>query len=105
MNTLEVLKAARERIAVPERWTQGRAAVDAAGESCYAASPMARAWCLLGAIYWVAPDDSECRVECVRHLSAGNIEDGALVAFNDSHKHSEVLALFDKAIARLESEQ
>jgi hypothetical protein len=46
----EVLVSARERIASPDRWTQGFYAVNALDERVKPRDPSACCWCLLGAL-------------------------------------------------------
>lgn len=48
--TPEALKAARERISDPERWTQGEYAKNTQGEACNANSSEACQWCAAGAV-------------------------------------------------------
>lgn len=49
MNTLEQLLAMDALLDSPEKWTQGCAARDAAGNPVSATSSEARCWCLIGA--------------------------------------------------------
>ena len=96
--TLEILREARELISVPERWTTGASARTLDGCELYSgAHEAAVCWCAIGAI---------------RHSVGkyGNIIDilgeldPRLDEWNDTHTHAEVLALFDRTIARMESE-
>jgi hypothetical protein len=101
MNALEVLKAARERIAVPERWTQGCAARTSSGEPRFTGDPDAARWCAIGSIFH---DHPYLTAATDAYAAVVDVVKGNLSEFNDSHTHSEVLAAFDRAIAKLESE-
>lgn len=101
------LIAARERISEPEHWTQGRSARNAAGQAVGHNSPDAVAYCALGALAWAAnwtvgrdPRSLTLYDQAAKALKGK--ETNLLIGhFNDSHTHAEVLALFDRAIARL----
>jgi hypothetical protein len=85
VTALDVLKAARERISDPKRWCKG-VYFDPATNQC----------CMQGAV-WHASEPSLARglaSEALRKLAQTS-----LPAFNDTHTHAEVLALFDEAIA------
>jgi hypothetical protein len=105
MSTLDILKAARAKIAKAESWTKDTSARDDSGGAVPPRSRLARCWCSLGAVCAVRPpgdDDGESlaisRLES--SLSALTCRRD-VVEFNDapSRLHSEVLALFDHAIA------
>jgi hypothetical protein len=99
---LSTLRAARELISVPERWTQGELA---RGKSGRAVSPRGKAavcWCAEGAISRYAPPYGDAWTPSIDALSSGLGEEA--FAFNDTHTHAEVLALFDRTIARLSRE-
>lgn len=106
MNTIEVLKAARELISNPARWTQGAFAKDVIGKQVAFDDPSAVCWCARGAMY-VIGDRSGLATDGWRALRAaiqGSLDSDLCVSsFNDSHTHAEVLALFDATIARLEA--
>ena len=105
---LDVLIAGRELISDPSRWTQGYFARDSAGEGMLSSDPAAVCWCSVGALAKVAPTEWDglyfdepidalgyrALVKALprrkRHLGAAS--------FNDTHTHSEVLALWDRAI-------
>lgn len=95
MSPVEILKAARELIAKPERWTRGSGARDASGQDVDASSDDAVCWCAIGAIVRVSENPVPAEMLLRRVLPDG----GFISAFNDSHDHAEVLALFDAAIA------
>ena len=100
MTTLEILKAARELLSVPERWTKRVSARATDGKSCPIDSPNATCWCIVGALGKIT--DYALPDECTDVLREGL--PGSLVSFNDAPErtHAEVLARFDEAIARLE---
>ena len=100
---LEVLREARELIAVPERWTQGGLARDAQGKQAPGVyNRDAASWCAEGAICKTAGTFPVARAAfaAVRETLAG----AELCEFNDSHTHPEVVSLIDSTIARLEKE-
>lgn len=116
---VELLRAARDKLSNPACWTQHFYARDGQGlgytERFQTQYPEAQSWCALGAIYFFDNNSSAFNVaEALENvLDAGVIADALVagknpvVAFNDApgRKHEEILALFDRAIARLESNQ
>lgn len=106
MDTVQILKEARALIADEKNWTQDSFARNSAGETTEPADDEAVCYCAIGALAKVARLSPEC------NLPAENlVEEEALMLgwinvpeFNDNHTHAEVLALFDRAIARAESE-
>jgi hypothetical protein len=104
----DILRAARERIATPERWNQGWFAADAAGREVSSVSPIACSWCALGAVYATSGGARGADVEALliaalpAECSAGDVG-----YFNDlpATTHADVLALFDRAIAAAEAGQ
>lgn len=102
MSALEILKAAREKISIPEAWTQGTFARRADGHITTTTHPDAVCWCAAGAIHAVCP--AEHRGEAYREATVAlRSVVGAIAPFNDAATHDEVLAAFDAAIRRLES--
>jgi hypothetical protein len=102
MTPLETLKAARQLISHPAKWTQGEFARDIDGDASGVLVARAHCFCALGAIEkaygscaWTEADDAISRV-CRRKFGQ------EVGHFNDTHTHAEVLALFDAAIAELE---
>lgn len=98
MTTLEVLKAAREKIADPYRWVKGEMCVPS---SVAPWSKRCTGWCALGAIAnvrngWATTSDL---------AALGTMHESRTSDFNDSHTHPEVIDMFDKAIAAEESKQ
>jgi hypothetical protein len=117
MTTLEMIKAARLRIAKPEAWTKFNLARTAiGGEAVMATSERATCWCSIGALNkewnpiearswdenpgWTEYNESVAQMQATLR---GMGFDGSLARFNDSHSHDDVLEVFDKTIARLEA--
>jgi len=108
---VDVLKRARERLAKPGAWTKGEFARDAVGEGVTSCDPHAVCWCALGAVNVEAegialPKEREAAKDALA-VAAGLAKGDTtgVVKMNDSQETVEpVLELFDKAIARLESE-
>jgi len=100
MNTVEILKAARQVISDAKSWTQGTFARDANGK--VASIRFGDCFCSVGAIAKVT--DRNLVEPCPRAVieALGVRSHAELARFNDSHTHSEVLDLFDRAIARAE---
>jgi hypothetical protein len=90
MTTLDVLKAARERISDPARWCQETYRVLDAGGS-------AIRWCAMATISDTTENNHLLGVAwgALRRAMGG----GCIAEYNDTHTHAEVLALFDRAIA------
>ena len=105
MNALDVLKAARVRITEPEHWTQGAFARDAGGAEVLLANDVnATCWCAAGAVSVSAGLFGRVLYEsAIKELRRTITGSGfAIGDYNDEHTHAEVLAVFDKAINRLE---
>lgn len=108
MTPAEVLRAARALIADPARWCQYVLAQNAHNQSVAPLDPDATRWCAVGAL---------CRVldyaglhlwsEIEAWLREANDARLAIAVVNDSgspeRAHANVLATFDRAIARLEA--
>lgn len=101
ISTLHVLQAARSVIEKPENWCQEFLAVNSSGEQVDDSAPDACAWCAMGALWRtrVSPDKAYEVAALLRDLSGAV----SLPEFNDTHSHSEVLSLFDRAIAAEQS--
>jgi hypothetical protein len=102
MTTLEVLKAARELIATPDKWSQGAMARNADGRPVWAAANDAVCFCAEGAIQRAGAGMFNRAFNVVVDL----VETGdPLHRFNDASttSHEDILALFDRAIAAEES--
>lgn len=104
---LEIIKAARELISDPDRWTQGAYAKDNLGRWTYVSSPDAKCWCSTGAVYKAAVCDIQASIRVLKALDkAVGVHTklrSNIIHFNDAHTHPEVLAIFDKAIENFES--
>lgn len=102
-DALQALREARALIQDPERWTRGVLARDANGREVDEHADAAVCWCLEGAVARVCAQSG-----CGFYEAWGPVRSAAafvpLAEFNDSHSHADVLAVLDKAIARLESE-
>lgn len=102
MTPREALIAARALIADEANWTRQVCARNAAGDAVFATSPDAVCFCAIGAVqravnYNILSDNNFN--EYVFARNALEVRTGiAASAFNDTHTHSEVLAMFDKAI-------
>jgi len=103
MTTLEILKAARELLAVPERWCQGVSAKDKAGVFVDRKRDTAHSFCIVGAIGRSSIDYDSFDLAC-DHLRSVQPMVSSLANWNDApgRTHAEVSARFDEAIARLE---
>lgn len=101
MTPLETLKAARDLISDPARWTQGWLARDASKNVSYIGAENAACWCSMGALFHVDGPYRPNSDLAIKLLSAA-IGGKSVVRYNDTHTHAEVLALFDAAIAELE---
>ena len=104
-----VLRAARERIATPERWTQGEYARTDKGDALPADDILSRrasCWCAVGALRaaGVWSDDGN---QFTRALAdaIGLLDDYCIPDWNDTpgRTHAEVLDAFSKAIELAES--
>jgi hypothetical protein len=85
MTTREALEAAKARIDAPEKWSQGTL-LDRNGRRC-----------ALGAFDELTGVDAQYLYEVL--ASDPSYGTTSLTAYNDSHTHAEVMALFDRAIA------
>lgn len=97
----ETLKAARAVLEDPSHWTRWALAQDAHGWPVSAQSPAAQQWCMLGALRRVDGPCEQAAIETLRDMLPRRY-DREIAEYNDSdrRRHSEVLATFDKAIAR-----
>jgi hypothetical protein len=96
LNTLTVLRAARERITDPGDWQQ-KSAGSQFGPNC-----------MVGAVGWTANlyvQDDDIKWAAISILDTLAKQKGYRTAwqYNDSHTHEQVLAFMDEAIRREES--
>lgn len=114
MNTVQILKEARALIADEKNWMRQYYSANDEGLWVNPREVEATCFCSIGAMHRVMDIPlSESIPEPVGILFAvdeklrdnfdGSFE-GVIVDFNDENSHAEVLALFDRAIARAESE-
>lgn len=106
MTTLEILKAARELLAVPERWTQGGGQRDHNGNLVNWDEPGITCRCVWQTLRFVSQPDMNMRIKYpAKYYSVLGFKTlSELVTWNDAPErtHAEVLARFDEAIAKLE---
>ena len=97
----QILRAAREKIAVPERWTQKSHARDAQERWVAYDSREACKWCASAAIAAVCPGTLWLYVTRLLRLTPGFPAGNSIMRWNDApdRTHAEVLAAFDAAIA------
>lgn len=102
-NAIALLRRAQGLIDEPNRWTAGVMARDEFGEVVSPRCVEARCFCIIGALEAVA---STCRLSLESELMA-DLPDGFgfVTCFNDDGRttHADVVALFDRTVARLES--
>lgn len=101
MTTLQILKEARLLISDPERWTKGTFARNSENDPVLPDDKQAVCWCAVGSVGKVCETDSEGFGKVTNELSLIVAPD-FIGDFNDTHSHPEVLAMFDKAITKLE---
>lgn len=100
---VEALKAARELISDPKRWTQHHFSATTDGTPCDSQDPDARRFCALGAILRVrgVPLHADRYLdEAGKKLFGMNVDQ-----VNDTLQHDDVLQMFDKAIQLAEAER
>lgn len=99
MGAKEVLVQAKELISTEEKWTQGAYGRQADGTLISFTDPRACRFCTMGALFRASAEDMDGFDGANRALSqAIGTRSIGIVAFNDSHTHAEVMAMFDKAI-------
>lgn len=107
MTVKEGFEGLRALLEDPDRWTQGANALDEEGKMLFwGTNPEAVSWCINGGIHLIAdrvstPDGRPLSGMMRRSLML-HIETSRIGAFNDSHSHEEVIALFDKILEELE---
>ena len=97
MTSIEVLKAARARIRSRRRWCQGGDAYDKGGEFVFPHDADAYKWCAAGAVRSI-PGYTKHALKILAEAMEGKYGYAAVIKYNDSHTHKEVLAKFDEAI-------
>lgn len=107
MDTVQILKDARALIADEKNWTRGTYSRDQYGECVEPSSKEAACFCSLGALAKASNAvELEETLDGEAVLVSLVYEEGFVdvASFNDSHSHAQGLNLFDRAIARAESE-
>ncbi len=105
MDTVQILKEARALIADEKNWTQKEMARDSFGLPVDPSHESAACYCSIGALLKASGGyDGEHFWLARREFYRGEGKVDSIARFNDHHVHQEVLALFDRAIARAESE-
>lgn len=91
------LKQVKATIATPETWCQYRYAKNKDGERVFIDDPQAVQWCLSGAMRLIDHDQrSPVYKRAYGYLT--KIGHDGTTGFNDTHTHSEVLALLDRVV-------
>lgn len=100
-NVKQLLMSAKALIQDPNNWTQHVLARDGRNNLVSIASDDACKYCAEGAAMKVTAHSEGHIWEQVRYALyiALPLSAGSVVAYNDTHTHEEVLALFDRAIA------
>jgi hypothetical protein len=118
---ITLLKRARETIADPKHWVQRFMALDEDGNNRPAHSDKAVCWCSVGAVrhaatklawgdFWQANAVAELAKTLEVEVADQGwdtkcvMPQGLVTTFNDERTHADVLAVFDKTIARLETQ-
>ena len=97
MTTLQILKAARELISVPEAWTTRTMARSESGMKVDPCSDRAVCWCLHGALQHVIGFNYGLPIEVYAALD--RVHPVNPTAFNDTHSYTDTLGFLDQAIA------
>lgn len=105
MTPHQILVEARELISDEENWNQEFFALDEVGDVVEPHSDAAKCFCARGAVMSVVGADYKDSEEFYAALDALNNHTGhhSIIVYNDSHDHLEVLQVFNKAIADLET--
>jgi hypothetical protein len=112
MTLSQILRAARETIADPKHWTQGAYARDKHGVPVDSLRGEGCTFCTFGAVRHVVAKENAEYFEAEVALDSSVPRDGmgatiGAINFNDAPTttHADVLALFDRAIARAEAQE
>ena len=96
----DTLRAARETLSDPTRWTQGAYARSASGRRLWFESPSAVCWCAYGALgkhSGLHPEEG--RAADFLRRAADELFDLYPTEVNDDRGHAAVLSMYDLAIA------
>lgn len=109
MNSIEILRRAREVLSVEQSWARGAWARNADGQPVFVHAQQACSWCIRGALRLVCEDvpgtphidDAEALLASVLPQAGGH----PLSNFNDasSTTHADVIAAIDRAITIAEA--
>lgn len=105
--TLADLKALKELLSKPERWTQGAYARDIAGHQVSEEDSSACCFCLSGAMYKVSNgQDSSQRWDNILEAMFPGCHCGAAIRFNEQlgRTHQEILGKINEGIVWIETE-
>ena len=97
---IDLLRRTRKRIESPDRWCQGFFGMSKTGKRVIPESADAVRWCLMGALMAETGDDMATYMQAANALNYTASE--AIIHFNDTHEHAEVLAMIDRTIEGLE---
>ena len=103
---VDILRAARDKISDPSRWTTRDYAKNKWGEPTSGHDPDAVCWCAYGAVMSVSNSfHARCNAEETLELAAKAIDPGfnCVADFNDTLGHEAVIEMFDAAIAKSEA--
>lgn len=109
MTIIDILKAARETISVPERWTTVFRARTMGGQACESSNPIAACWCAEGAVVKAArsagcdPFTLASLLETLDETSNA-IGYPHIAAANDIGGRDVAIAVLDRAIAELDGD-
>lgn len=93
---VEILKAVRDKLADPKRWSQGMAAKNAKGEPVHSGDVNAVAWCLWGAL-----NVDSGFADSAWHLievAAQDLYGKGPIDVNEDLGHEAVMKVLDRAI-------
>ena len=99
MTAAEILRAARELLSDPKRWSRRGGSVNARGELVGAATSECVKWPLDGALWKVAPNPTEYMEARAFVVDIVGVETGVFNARND---HAAILEVLDEAARRAE---
>jgi hypothetical protein len=96
MTTVELLKAAKAKIADEKHWTREAWARDEGGVKIDEGHPDARQWCAVGALYLVGDFPKAAAARLI--LDQVATEGRGIFDVNDRLGHDAVMRAYDKAI-------
>lgn len=107
---VETLTQARALIASPAKWTRGVNARNNKGDRINWDNPRAARFCALGALKRASQQvDAQRSLYSARQSMQKIIEEisdySGIIEYNDSHKHADVVRVFDDAIGYAEAQQ